>query len=277
MPLHLTLFLYAILGDLDFSRGKWTLVGVSLPNYAPHPLQQRFSAFLLQDSAILCEMQKLWVGRTFYEDYCDYHFALKLYEGRTLRKTLKVNLRCGYITEGVFSYSFSPEWLERFASAFRPIYWSRVWFRYNERLQLAVRALLEAEEVFFYEEPEPYLFEGKFILAWDSLPWRVDRDSLYRAVQAKVMAAFPPGRVYVRPYFFYLDDKALLHFRFEVFCNRVDFEAYGRRLPFSVSWQPHIQPGEAKRLILIGVNREKFLAYVHAWQQKHGAVSEMPD
>ncbi|MCS7152750.1 MAG: hypothetical protein N2253_02735 [Bacteroidia bacterium] len=269
--------LYAVLGGLDFSQGEWSLVGVSLPNYAPHPLQQRFSAFIVQDKSILQAMQSLWEGQTFYEDYCDYHYVLKLYRGRRLIKTLKVNLRCGYITEGVFSYTFSPEWLERFAGSFRPIHWSRVWFRQNENLRNAVRALLEAPEVFFYEEPEPYLYGGRFIIALDSLHWRIDRDSLYRTVKAQIERAFPPGKAYVRPYFFFMDDKALLHFRFEVFCEKQDYEKYGKSLQVSVGWQPHIGPGEAKRLILIGINRERFFAYVNAWRQKHGATSELPE
>ncbi|MCX7606073.1 MAG: hypothetical protein N2170_02245 [Bacteroidia bacterium] len=271
------LFLYTLLGGINFEEGEWTLVGVSVPNYAPHPLQQRFSAFLVQDKNILKQMQTLWEGSSFYEDYCDYHYVLKLYEGRRLRKTFKVNLRCGYITEGVFSYTFSSEWLERFSAAFRPVMWSRVWFQRNESLKPAVSALLEAPEVFFYEEPEPYLFGGRCIIAVDSVHWRVDRDSLYRQVCYQVIQAFPPQRVFVRPYFFFLDDRSLLHFRFEVFCDREDFERYGRKLPLTVGWQPHIQPGEAKRLILVGVNREKFFAYVRAWQKRHGATSEIPD
>jgi hypothetical protein len=81
----------------------------------------------------------------------------------------------------------------------------------------------------------------------------------------------------VRPYFFFLDDRSLLHFRFEIFCNRADYEKYGRGLPLSVRWQPHIQPGEAKRLIIIGVNRERFFSYVQAWRQRHGALTEIPE
>ncbi|MCS7188813.1 MAG: hypothetical protein RMJ66_04890 [Bacteroidia bacterium] len=271
------LFLYALLGGINFDEGEWTLIGVSVPNYAPHPLQQRFSAFIVQDKAVLKQMQSLWQGRPFYEDYCDYHYVLKLYRGRRLYKTLKVNLKCNYITEGVFSYSFSAEWLERFAISFRPVMWSRVWFRRNESLRPAVSALLEAPDVYFYEEPEPYLFEGKCVIAVDSLHWLVNRDSLYQAVRKQVEKVFPSGKTFVRPYFFFLDDKSLLHFRFEVFCDRKDFEVYGKQLPLSVRWQPHIQSGEAKQLILIGVNRERFFAYVHAWQKRHGATTEIPE
>lgn len=271
------ILLYSLLGEFDFSQGEWTLIGVSVPNYAPHPLQQKYPAFLLQDRSALQTMQKLWQGKPLYEDYCDYHYILNLYEGRELRKTFKINLRCGYITEGVFSYTFSPEWLEQFAGAFKPVLWSRVWFQKNESLRPAVQALLKAPEVFFYEDPRPYLFEGKCILALDSLPWRINRDSLYRTLQKEVESAFPPGRVYVRPYFFFLDDRSLLHFRFEVFCDKKDFELYGKKLPLSVKWQPHLQPGEAKRLIVIGVNRERFFAYVQAWKREHHASAEMPE
>ncbi len=273
----LILLTYALLGGLNFDEGEWTLVGVSLPNYDPHPLTRQFPAFRLDDKATLKTLQTLWQGRPVYEDYCDYHYVLKLYQGRQLKKTLKVNLRCGYITEGVFSYTFSPEWLTQFQASFKPVLWSRVWFQKNESLRPAVSALLEAPEVFFYEEPEPYLYGGRFILAVDSVPWYANRDSLYQAVQAQIAAAFPPNKAYVRPYFFFLDDRFFLHFRFEVFCNYEDFQRYAARLPVSVRWQPHIQPGEAKRLILIGVNREKFFTYVRAWQARHGAKPEMPD
>ncbi|MEN3041533.1 MAG: hypothetical protein ABDH66_08365 [Bacteroidia bacterium] len=275
--MSLIVFLYAILGGIDFSQGDWSLIGVSVPNYAPHPLQQRFSAFIIQDKSVLQEMQALWIGESFYEDYCDYHYVLKLYRERRLVRTLKVNLRCGYVTEGVFSFTFSPEWIERFADRFRPIAWSRVWFRRNENLKNAVQALLEAPDVFFYEEPEPYLYGGRFIIALDSVHWRVNRDSLYSKVKAQVEKTFPLGKAYIRPYFFFMDDKSLLHFRFEVFCERADYEKYGKSLKVSVGWQPHIGPGEAKRIILIGVNREKFFAYVRAWQQRHGAISEIPE
>ncbi|MCS7298141.1 MAG: hypothetical protein RMK19_08625 [Bacteroidia bacterium] len=268
---------YALLGGIDFSQGEWSLVGISVTNYAPHPLQQRFSAFILQDKAVLKQMQELWQGHPVYEDYCEYHYILRLYCGRRLLKSFKVNLRCGYITEGVFSYSFSPEWLERFAESFRPVAWSRVWFRRNETLKIAVQALLEAPEVYFLEEPEPYLYGGRFILAVDSVHWRVDRDSLYRAVEAQIKAVFPSQRAFVRPYFFYLDDKSLLYFRFEVFCEKSDYERYGRRLAVAVGWQPHIAPGEAKRLILVGVNRERFFSYIERWRRLHGAIADMPE
>ncbi|MCX8112419.1 MAG: hypothetical protein N3E49_04375 [Bacteroidia bacterium] len=271
------ILLYAILGGIDFSQGEWSLIGVSVPNYAPHPLQRQFSAFIVQDNAILRQMQELWQGHSFYEDYCDYHYVLKLYQGRRLVKTLKVNLRCGYITEGVFSYTFSADWLDRFAGSFRPIHWSRVWFRQNENLRRAVQALKDAPDVYFYEEPEPYLYGGRFIIALDSVHWRTNRDSLYKTVKAQVEEAFPAGKAYVRPYFFFMDDKSLLYFRFEVFCDQSDYERYGRRLSVSVGWQPHIGPNEAKRLILIGVNRERFFAYVRAWLQRHGATTEIPD
>ncbi len=267
----LNLFLYALLSGLDFSQGEWALVGVSLPNYAPHPLQARLSAFIIKDLNLLQQLQQSWHGQSFYEDYCDYHFVLKFYQNRRLKKTLKINLRCGYATEGVFSYTFRPEWFEALLSHASPIVWSKVWFYKNEYLRPAIAALLEAPEVYFYEEPEPYLYEGRFIIAIDSVSWRVDRDSLYQAVKSRVEAHFPPGRVHVRPYFFYLDDKFLLYFRFEVFCDRTDYEAYKQGLPVSVPWQPHVHPGEAKRLIIVGVNRERFWKYVNAWKARYGA------
>lgn len=267
----LNLFLYALLSGLDFSQGEWTLVGVNLPNYAPHPLQARLGAFIINDPNLFQQLQQSWHGQSFYEDYCDYHFVLKFYQNRRLKKTLKINLRCGYATEGVFSYTFRPEWFEALLPHATPIVWSKVWFHKNENLRPAVAALLEAPDVYFYEEPEPYLYEGRFIIAVDSVSWRVDRDSLYQAVKSQVEGHFPPGKAYVRPYFFYLDDKFLLYFRFEVFCDREDYETYKRGLSISVPWQPHVHPGEAKRLIIIGVNRERFRRYVNAWKARYGA------
>jgi len=32
-----------------------------------------------------------------------------------------------------------------------------------------------------------------------------------------------------------------------------------------------VHPGEAKRLIIIGVNRERFRRYVNAWKARYGA------
>jgi len=270
----LSLWLYALLGGLDFSQGDWVLIGVSVPNYAPHPIQARLGAFIIRDPQLLASLQETWQGQTFYEDYCDYHYVLKFYQNRRLKKTLKINLRCTYATEGVFSYTFRPEWFESLTQYAQPIHWSRVWFQKNENLKPAVSALLEAPEVYFYDEPEPYLYEGKFLIAVDSVSWRVDRDSLYRAVRTQVETHFPPGRAFVRPYFFYLDDKFLLYFRFEVFCDRKDYEAYKSGLPIAVNWHPHIYPGEARRLIIIGVNRERFWRYVNAWKARYGASSK---
>lgn len=267
-------WLYALLAGLDFTEGEWVAIGVSVQNYAPHPLQARYSAFIIRDMAVLNQMQNTWQGTPFYEDYCDYHYVLKFYKNQRLQKTLKLNLRCGYATEGVFSYTFRPEWLEQILPAAKPILWSRVWFHRNENLKPAVQALLEAPEVYFYEEPEPYLYEGRFVIGIDSVSWRIDRDSLDAAVKALVAKYFPPGRAYVRPYFFYLDDRFLLYFRYEVFCDREDFRRYAKALPLQVSWQPHIHPGEAKRLIIIGVNRERFWAYVRRWRAQYQASAE---
>lgn len=265
------LYAHQVLGGIDFSTGEWSLIGLSIPNYRPLAIQSQYPSFILKDPTLLKQLQTQWVGKLFYEDYCDYHYVLKLYRGQELYKTFKVNLVCGYISEDIFSYTFDPEWLIRYLPYTTRIVYSRVWFRRWESIKRAIQSLAQAKDVYFYEDPKPYLYEGKFVLAVDNQHWQVNRDSLYKVVQKQVLDAFPEGKAYVVPYFFFLDDKFRINFRFLVYCDKVDFQA-ARLQGVTVPWQPHLLPGEEKMLIIMGVNKERFWYFVRKWQQQIGGT-----
>ncbi|MCS6790416.1 MAG: hypothetical protein NZ580_05505 [Bacteroidia bacterium] len=273
MSLFITL--YALLGDLNLREGNWTLIGVSLPNYAPHPLQKQFPAFLLRDREILLQIQSLWQAYPAYEDHCDYHYVLKIYQDCHLRKTLRVNLSCGYITEGANSYRFSEEWLLKFSSAFQPAFWGQVWFREYPALRAAAEEILKSCELYSYEDLVRYRYEGKFIIGADSLAPQL-ADSVVQLLIRQVRRAFPEGRVQIHSTWTFADERGRLSVRIEFGSGETDFQQYGKGLPIIVGWQPHLVEGEPVRVILLGDNPKRVEEKLQMWQRNLGASLVSP-
>lgn len=268
--MSLIIVLYALLGDLNFREGNWTLIGVSLPNYTPHPLQKQFPTFLLRDREVLLRLQQLWQASPLYEDHCDYHYVLKIYQDCHLRKTLRVNLSCGYITEGTNSYHFSEEWLLPFASAFQPAFWGQVWFKEYSALRTAAEEILKDCGLYPYEDLTPYRYEGRFVVGADSLASQAV-DSVVPVLLGRVQQAFPQGKAQVHRIWTFAEEKGRVSVRIEVGSSEGDFQLYGKSLPVIIGWQSYWVEGEPVRVILLGDNPKQVEERLRRWQQKLGA------
>lgn len=273
MSLFLTL--YALLGDLDFREGDWTLIGVSLPNHISHPLQKQFPTFLIQDKQVLLQLQSLWQSTPTYQDHCDYQYVLKVYQGCRLRKTLRVHLSCGYITEGTISYHFSEEWLLGFISAFQPVFWGQAWFKEYTALRAAAEEILKECRLYPYEELTPYLYEGGFVIGADSLlPFTAD--SVAQALIEQVKRVFPQDKAYVHRTWSFVDEKGRWFLRVQVACSEADFWRYGKGLPLAVGWHSHLMEGESVRVILLGISPRQVEEKLQHWQRSLGASLVSP-
>jgi hypothetical protein len=261
-----------LLSDLDFENGHWVMVGVRLYNYHPVEIQQRLGTFLLSDSSALQEMKRKWIFSPFFDDDCDYHYALKFYRGKELRKTLKVNLHCNYITDGKLSYVFSPNLLEEYSSKYVRVPWATLVFRNLDSLRIAIAKLSMKEEVLFYESPERYRFNGFYVRGWDGLPWHANRDSLTKFVRDALVANLGtpenPGLqlpFVVEPLIFYIEDDFTLSMRWMVYCEKkhVNISAPG----YVVSaWREILHPMEKGEtgieLTIIGLDKNTARAYL---------------
>lgn len=273
--MSLILTLYALLGDLDLREGEWTLIGVSLPNHLSHPLQKQFPSFILQDKQVLLQLQSLWRSSPTYQDHCDYQYVLKIYQGCHLRKTLRVHLSCGYITEGTNSYHFPEEWLLGFASAFQPAFWGQAWFREYTALRTAAEEILKECRLYAYEDLMPYLYEGNFVIGADSLLPPV-ADSVAQALIEQVQQTFPKGQAYLHRTWSFADEKGRLFMRMQVACSQADFQRYGKGLPLAVGWHSHWTEGEPVRVILLGRSLKQVEEKLQQWQRNLGASLVSP-
>ncbi len=239
-----------LLADLDFENGHWTLVGVRLYNYHPVEMQKRLGTFLLTDSAALQTLKKKWIFSPFLDDDCDYHYALKFYQGKTLRKTLKVNLHCDYITDGKLSYHFNPALLEEFAGLYSRAPWATLTFRNLDSLRKAIAKLSQREEVLFYEHVEKYRFDGFYVRGLDALTWNVNRDSLTEAVRDALVERVgrpenpsDPLPFVFEPLIFYVENDFSLSMRWKVYCEKKHASVAGPGY-VATGWREHLHPME---------------------------------
>ncbi|MCS7085166.1 MAG: hypothetical protein RMM53_05110 [Bacteroidia bacterium] len=253
-----------ILADLDFENGHWIMVGVRLYNYRPVEMQKRLGTFVLADSTVLQTLKRKWIFSPFWDDDCDYHYALKFYQGKTLRKTLKINLHCRYITDGGLSYHFDPALLEEYEKLYRRVPWTTLTFHSLDSLRRAIAVLARKEEVLFYDPPEKYLLDGYYVRALDGLAWNVNRDSLTREVRNALIGRTgipenPEGTMpfVVEPLIFFVEDDFSLSMRWKVYCNKKHASVQGPGY-VSASWREHLHPMEhgetGLQLTVIGVD-----------------------
>lgn len=250
-----------LLADLDFSEGDWTMVGVSLYNARMIPMQQTVGTFVMSDLRVLQQMKNEWRFGGMYEDHCEYHYALKFYRGKELMKTLKVNLVCEYVTEGVFSYEFPPEMLKKHRLNFRSVAWSKVRFKSLERLREVVPKLNAAPDAWLYHDPEPYMHDGYFVVKTGNMPWDVDRDSVLQAMRAQVVAETGMKDFHIVPFIFFLNEQWQISFRFFVYCD----EQLARRFPQAIvtgPWRSHFAfrdpDDKVVELIVAGITPERY-------------------
>lgn len=267
------------MADLDLNDGaRWELVGVKLFNFKPLAIQEELGTFILRDTAVLKTVQRTWAGRPFYRDYCDYHYAIKLYRNGELVKTLRINLDCHYISVGVLSYEFDPDLLLRHRKHFQQLPWIEVTYRDPFTLRRAIAAVEAEPNAYFYHDVAPYREDGYFVLGVDSLKFDTNRDSLLQEVEKELYRRTFVQDFIVRPQIIFIDTGTLdLSFRFEVYCDEAVYSAYRKYATSYVSqagkfrttahWRSHFvtwrfEPGgNAKeeaadvKLVIVGLNR----------------------
>lgn len=253
-----------LLADLDLSKGNWEMVGVKLYNYKMTPIQEELGTFVLQNPNALKKMQAKWDFAPCFEDYCDYHYALKFYRNKQLVKTLKVNLVCGYITEGLLSYKFDPALFTEHKSHYGRLPWSRIHFSDMERLRTALKKLQATPEVYMYQDVKPFAYDGYFVLGIDGLKWSVNRDSIMKVVGQKVEKLTGSNNFYIEPLLFFMNEKFELSFRFNIYCDEKFANKYIKGDPKNVTaeWRSHFEylddDDKTIMLVVIGVNQEKY-------------------
>lgn len=266
----------ALLKDLNLNDGAdWELVGVSLYNSRLHPLQEELKTWIIRNPAVLDSLQRKWVFRPMYEDWCDWHYALKFYRNRKVQKTLKVNLICGYITDGYLSYEFSPELLEELQGYMRKINWSGITYYNLDNLRYATRKFRAAEDVYLYTDINPYLHDGFFVIGIDSLYWRVNRDSVRSEVEQKIKLFTNREDFYLEPRFVFLsEDYNRIHLRFNVYCSRDFYDTYRRLAGISditAHWRDHFhyqnpnqQDTRKVRIVVVNMTRERYVRMMNS-------------
>lgn len=257
-----SLFSVPLLNDLDFTKGNWELVAVSLLNYYPVPLQKELGTFIIRDTSTLLYFQRTWDLEPYYADYCEHHYALKFYRNRKLIKTFKLNLHCGYITtgDGIFSYKFNPQEFLKFRHAFQKIPWSLIRYKSLKSLRLALQLIQQQDNLYLYDDYTKYQYNGLFVFAVDNQPWYVNRDSLYQAVVQKIARITQSRQFHVEQYIFYLTKEMKLNFRYFIYCNYDLFQKYAKKQQdFLIPWRSHLQhEGGELKIMVIGINEKGY-------------------
>lgn len=254
---------YRILDAFDFTDGaEWEFVAVSLYNYAPVEQNVAYKTFVVRDTALFQEMQQTWDFPLMFDDVCDYHYALKIYRNRQLVKTLLVNLRCAYLTDGSFSYSFNPVLFEQLAAKRQNLVWSYIDFTQLPRIRKAIDKLSGQPNVYFYHDTTPYQYDGYFYYGAPDQSIRVDRDSLRAAVRVDVAATagVSEDSVLVKLHYFSLTDSETLFFRYQVYCSEAIADRYRAQKPqhVRIRWRDHFAFENSIQLVVVGVSERRY-------------------
>jgi len=264
--------LYHVLNDLDLNDGaNYEIVGVSLHNYKLMPFQEEMKTWIIRRNSVIREMKRTWAFPLTFDDYCDWHYALKIYRDYQLVKTLKVNLHCGYVTDGYLSYAFDPQVLYALKPYMQPISWSAIHYFQLPSLRKAATAFHRTPDVYLYDELEPYLYDGYFVIGIDNLHWRVSRDSVFFALEDRLAGLLGTEDFHLEPQFtFVSDDFSKISLRFKVYCSETLFRTYKRQVrPHHITahWRDHFRfvdpdhtnPERRKvQILVIGMTRERY-------------------
>jgi len=249
-----------VLNALDLAQGHWEMAAVRLHNYKQLPLQEELGTFLVQDPQVLAQMQVAWKQQPFYEDYCDYHYALKFYRDRQLVKTLLLNLDCGYITDGQLNYRFAPEQLVRFRAHFVRVPWSHIRFTDLKLMRKAIDKIAAQPNYYFYSETTPYHYDGCFVLKTTRHTWDEKLDSIQDVLRAHIAHYAGRNDFYIQSKLLFADDAGRISYRHDVYCNKglaARYLAQDER-NLVCGWQSHFElVGEAQPslgLVVVGIN-----------------------
>ena len=249
-----------LLDDLDLSTGRWEMVGVSLTNYQPVPIQDKLGTFIMSDPLAMRQIQQKWDFEEVYEDYCEYHYALKFYRNGDLMKTLRVNLRCNYITDEAFSFRFTEKEFTEFQRTFKPIRWSRIRFSDLDLLQTAVTQLDRMPGVYWYGDVKQFNFDGEFSVTVDDLPWNVNRDSLVAEITELLHKRTGREDFYItQKYWLLSEDWEKMSLKLNVFCDESFYKAYNLG-GVVTSWRNHLSDQSFVQIVVIGMNKEEYFA-----------------
>lgn len=247
-----------LLDDVDFESGRWEMIGVSLTNYQLMDIQIDLGTFIMTDQYRLKELKEKWDFEEVYEDYCDYHYALKFYRDGELQKTLRVNLLCNYITDGAFSYGFDINYFTEFQRYYKPIRWSRIRFKDLDLLQVAVDQLDNLPSVYWYGDVKQYNFDGDFSITVDDLPWNANRDSVVAEVTDRIRNDLGQDDFYVtQKYWLLSDDFETMTLRLNVFCSEDMYQNYMAE-DVITRWRNHFSEMSFVQIVVIGLSKKEY-------------------
>lgn len=247
-----------MLADLDLTTGRWEMVGVSLTNYQQVDLQDKLGTFILSDPNAIRQMQAKWDFEETFEDYCEYHYALKFYRNGDLQKTLLVNLRCNYITDQAFSYHFTEKEFVEFQRFFKPIRWSRVRFSDLDLLQKAVVQLDRMPGIYWYGDVKQYNFKGEFSVSINDLPWNANRDSVVTEITEYVQSKIGRDDFYItQKYWLLSDDFETMSLKLNIFCDEAFYKAYNLG-GVVTNWRSLLSEQNFVQIVVIGMSKEEY-------------------
>lgn len=247
---------YPLLAGLDFTQGNWSLIGVSLHNAAPIPEQTEWGTFMITDRNQLLAIQEAWRGPLAFNDFCDYHYAIKLYKDDALVKTILLNLRCNYATTEGLAYTFTAEQLHLLKPE-RRLPWSRIRFTDMERVRLALARLPRHKQIFFYEPYAELQYDGFVTLALNGRHWREPRVQLMDSLSNLIEASLGHRGFHLEEYAQFTDDAITYDYRYKLYLN----EPSAQRLPpglATLSWQAHLAHAPHIQLIVVGINERDY-------------------
>jgi hypothetical protein len=264
--------------EFDFRDGAtWELVGVSLYNTVTVPFQDEMKTWIVRDTGALNQMRSTWVFSPYYDDFCEWHYSLKLYRNQKLMKTLRINLHCNYIKDGVLSFVFRPEMLYQYKPHMERINWSSISYYNLQNLRTAAQRFNETDNLYLYDDIRPFLFDGFFVIGLDDLYWRVDRDSIQREVEASVRSCLGSDQFFVEPSFLFLSESfTKLSLRYTIYCNETEYYTYKRKVPennVTAGWRDHFAflpstDPRARRvqIFVIGMTRNRYAEIMRGLQ-----------
>ncbi len=252
----------ALLDDLDFTSGKWEMVGVSLANYHELPIQEELGTFIIRERHVLEKFQNEWHFEEKFDDYCDYHYSLKFYKNGELQKTLLINLLCNYVTSNGLSFQFTQNDLVKYKRYFRKIRWSRIRFSDLNLLQQSVDVLDQVPTVYWYSDYKQYNFTGEFSISINDLPWDANRDSIIDVVSANLSQQLGRDDFYITTKYWLLsDDFEKMMLRLNVYCDEDFYQAYTDTNVIT-GWRNHFTEQSFIQIMVIGMSRKEYYEFM---------------
>ena len=251
-----------LLDDLDFTTGKWEMVGVSLTNYHEMPIQEELGTFMIRERHVLEKFQNEWDFEEKYEDYCDYHYSLKFYRNGELQKTMLVNVLCNYITANGLSFKFTEADLTKYRRYFRKVRWSRIRFSDLGLLQKSVEVLDQVPTVYWYSDYKQYNFTGEFSITINDLAWDANRDSIIDVVSADLASRMGRDDFYITTKYWLLsDDFEKMTLRLNVYCDESFYQSYVDNNVIT-GWRNHFTEQSFIQIMVIGMSRKEYYEFM---------------